>query len=133
MMFPHTVTLYNKFLEGNAEKWQRTVLRGVFWDSTQGRTVRKNGVSSDDGLVLVIPFSVGADGAYCKPKEFAALGTKTGKWTLAAGDAVVLGDVGYDVERSTKELQCFDDKLVIGHVDTRDYGGGMAHWEVSGK
>ena len=45
----------------------------------------------------------------------------------------VLGDIGYEIERSTKELQKFDDLLTITTVDTRDYGGGMAHWEVTGK
>ncbi len=52
---------------------------------------------------------------------------------LASGDMVVLGDIGYEVERSTKELQQFDDLLTISYVDTRDYGSNMAHWEASGK
>lgn len=132
-MFPHTVTLYNKYMDGNTERWKRTVLRGVFWDSSRGRTVRKNGVSADNGLVLIIPLSMAAGGNYCKPKEFAALADKAGKWTLASGDTVVLGDTGYDIERSTKELQRFDDVLTITCVDMRDYGGCMAHWEVTGK
>ena len=46
---------------------------------------------------------------------------------------VVLGDIEYEVERSTKELQRFDDLLTISYVDTRDYGCNMAHWEVTGK
>lgn len=133
MMFPHTVTLYNKYLGGNTERWQRIVLRGVYWDSSKGRTIRENGLSADNGLVLIIPFSVAVDGDYCKPKEFASLTDRTGKWTLASGDMVVLGDIEYEVERSTKELQRFDDLLTISYVDTRDYGGNMAHWEVTGK
>lgn len=132
-MFPHTVTLYNKYLDGNTERWKRTVLRGVFWDSSRGRTVRKNGVSADNGLVLIIPLSVAAGGDYYAPKEFATLADKSGKWTLCGGDIVALGDTGYDIERSTKELQRFDDVLTIFCVDMRDYGGGMAHWEVTGK
>lgn len=132
-MMPHTVTLYNKYLDGNTEKWKRTVLRGVYWDSSKGRTIRKNGVSADNGLMLIIPFSVAADGDYIKPKEFASLTDKAGKWTIANGDMAVLGDIGYEIERSTKELQKFDDLLTISTVDTRDYGGGMAHWEVTGK
>lgn len=132
MMFPHTVTLYNKYLEGNTERWKRTVLQGVFWDSSRGRTVRKNGVSADNGLVLIIPFSVSADNDYCKPKEFTSLTNKVEKWTLASGDTIVLGDIGYEIERSSKELHRFNDVLTISHVDTRDYGGSMAHWEVTG-
>lgn len=132
-MFPHTVTVYNKYLDGNTERWKRTVLRGVYWDSSKGRTVRKNGASPDNGLVLIIPVSVAAEGDYCKPKEFAALSDKSRKWTLASGDMAVYGCTDYEIQRSTKELQKFDDLLTISDVDTRDYGGGMAHWEVSGK
>lgn len=133
LMFKHTVTVYNRYLDGDTERWQRTVLRGAFWDSVKGRTLRLRGASATDGLMLIVPFSVDCEGTYCKPKEFAALADKTGKWTLSGGDTVVLGDTGYEVDRSAKELQKFDDRLTITQVDTRDYGGGMAHWEVSGK
>ena len=132
MMFLHTVTLYNKYLDGNTERWKRAVLRGVFLDSSIGRTIRRNGVSADNGLVLLIPFSVSAGGDYFKPKDFAALADKSRKWTLASGDSVILGDTGYEIERSSKELHRFNDVLTISHVDTRDYGGSMAHWEVTG-
>lgn len=129
-MFPHTVTVYNKYLDGTAEKWQRTVLKGVFWDSSKGATVRKTGVSSADGLMLIIPMTIPG---YKKPKEWAALADKTGSWTLQNGDTVILGDISYEVVKSSKELQQFDDVLTISNVDTRNYGGGMSHFEVSGR
>lgn len=134
-MFPHTVTVYNKYTESNVEKWRRTVLSGVFWDSSKGATVRKTGVSSADGLMLIIPMNVTvpSDRQYVKPKEWTALSDKTESWTLQNGDTVILGDISYEVVRSSKELLGYDDVLTISNVDTRDYGGGMAHWEVSGK
>ncbi len=130
-MFPHTVTVYNKYLDGKTEKWQRTVLRGVFWDSSKGAVVRKTGVSSADGLMLMIPMSIPG---YTKPKEWAALEDKAGSWTLQSGDTVILGEIDYEVVKSSSELaRQFDDVLVISNVDTRNYGGGMSHFEVSGK
>ncbi len=130
-MFPHTVTVYNKYLDGSTEKWQRTVLPGVFWDSSKGATARKTGVSSADGLMLIIPMAVKL--GYSKPKEWAALEDRAGSWTLQSGDIAILGAKDYEIVKSSKELQQFDDVLTITNVDTRDYGGGMSHWEVTGK
>ncbi|ADY54709.1 hypothetical protein Sgly_0343 [Syntrophobotulus glycolicus DSM 8271] len=130
-MFPHTVTIYNKYIDTGIEKWQRTVISGVFWNSSKGAAVRKTGVSTVDGLQLIIPFS--ASSFYVKPKEWAALEDKSGHWTLQSGDIVILGEQSYEVVKSSSELKQFDDVLTITNVDTRDYGGSMSHWEVSGK
>ena len=128
-MFPHVVTVYNKYKDGTVEKWQRTVLKGVFWNSIKGAVVRKTGVTSADSLQLIIPKRNG----YLPPKEWLALTDKTGHWTLQSGDTVVKGNITYDIERSTKELEQFDDVRLITSVDYHDCGGDMAHWEVSAK
>lgn len=130
-MFPHTVTIYNKYTVAQEERWQRTVLRGVFWDSTKGAQLRKAGVASADGLTLIIPQSVVP--GYIKPKAWAELADKVGRWTLQSGDIVIKGEVAHEVERSTKELLGYDDLLTITAVDSREYGGDMAHWEVTGR
>lgn len=128
-MFPHTVTIYNK---DQKEQYHRKVIKGVFWDSSKGATVRKTGVSSADGLQLIIPFS--ADKSYLKPKEWLALEDKSSNWTLQPRDIVILGDIDYEVIKSSSELsKLYDDVLTISNVDTRDYGGDMSHFEVSGK
>ncbi len=133
-MFPHTVTIYNKYKDGSTEKWQRTVLEGVFWDSSKGAIMRKAGVTAADGLQLIIPLSVDSGIAtYMKPKAWAALEVKSENWTIQSGDVVVLGDIAYEVVTSSKELQAYDDVMIVSNVDTRDYGGEMAHYEVTGK
>lgn len=135
-MFPHTVTVYNKYKDAaGVEKWKRTVLSGVFWDSSKGAIIRKTGVASSDSLLLIVPMNVTVidKSIYKKPKEWDALPDKTGFWTLQEGDTVILGDLTYEVVKSSKELQQFDDVLTITNVDTRNYGGGMDLWEVTGK
>ncbi len=129
-MFPHTVTVYNKYTNAGTEKWKRIVLSGVFWDSSKGSVIRKTGVSSADGLMLIIPMSIKG---YKKPKEWATLPDKIGFWTLQSGDTIILGDIACEVVRSSKELQQFDDVLTISNIDTRKYGSSMDHWEVTGK
>lgn len=129
-MFPHTVTIYNKDKE---EHYHRTVLHGVFWNSSNGAVVRKTGVASADGLQLIIPFGADEDKAYLKSKEWLDLADKTGYWTLQPKDIVILGKINYEVVKSSKELMQFDDVLTISNVDTRDFGSDMDHWEISGK
>lgn len=126
-MFPHTVTIYNRDKE---EHYHRTVIAGVLWDSSKGAVVRKTGVSSVDGLQLIIPMS--AQG-YLKPSDWLELVDKTGSWTLQPRDVVVLGKIEYEVVKSIKELQQFDDVLTISNIDTKKFGSNLDHWEVSGK
>ncbi len=132
-MFPHVVTIYNKYKDGTIEKWNRTVLSNVFWNSSKGAVMRKTGTASADGLQLIIPFSSDASHGYLKPKEFADSPDKTGHWTLAPKDIVILGEIDYEVVRSSSELTAFDDVLTITSVDTRNFGSEMDHCEVSGK
>ena len=130
-MFPHTITIYNRYRAGGQEKAQRTVLSGVYWNSIKGAVTRKTGNAAADGVQLIIPCSIGG---YVKPKKFADLSDKTGKWTLGSGDVIILGEIDYIPAKSVSELRnLYDDVLLITSVDTKDFGGGMAHWEVSGK
>ncbi|MFV0517247.1 MAG: DUF6751 family protein [Aminipila sp.] len=127
LVFPHTVTIYNRDKE---EHYHRTVITGVLWDSSKGAVVRKTGVSSVDGLQLIIPMS--AQG-YLKPSDWLELANKTVHWTLQPRDVVVLGKIEYEVVKSIKELQQFDDMLTISNIDTKKFGSNLDHWEVSGK
>ena len=130
-MFNDTVTLYNKYMVDGAEKWQRTVLRGVYWNAIKGAVLRKTGTASADSVMVVIPRVLPG---YMKPKVWEADGEKSRSWTLRAGDTLVKGEVDADVTRSlTKELAALDDVLTITTVDDMDFGGHMGHFEVSGR
>ncbi len=129
-MFPHTVTIYNRDKE---EHYHRTVIKGVLWNSSKGAVARKTGMSSADGLQLIIPFDAVQGDVYTKPKEWAELADKNGHWTLQPKDIVILGKIDYEVVKSSKELLQFDDVLTISNIDTRNFGTDMDHWEVTGK
>lgn len=132
-MLPHTATIYNKYVEAGVEKWKRTVLEGVFWDGIKGSVIRKTGVASADGLVLLIPRDVTVTGSYLKPKAWAALTNKDGHWTIQSGDTVVLGALTFEPVKSAAELKQFDDVFNVTNADPRDYGDDLAHWEVTGR
>ena len=132
-MFNDVVTVYNKYTENKVEKWQRTVLTGVFWNSVKGAVMRKTGVTSTDSLQLLIPCNTRSNRAYKSPKEWASLVDKQSFWTLQSGDMVVKGDMSYEVIKSSSELREFDDCLTITSIDYKPFGGNMSHWEASAK
>jgi len=134
-MLNDIITVYNKYVDGGVEKWQRTVLQGVFWNAIRGAVVRRTGVAPADNVQIIIPFTLAKVPLriYQAPKVWTALANKTDTWTLQPGDTVIKGDIDYEIVKSTKELQGYDDVLLITSVDTKSFGGSMAHWEVSGK
>lgn len=130
-MMNDTVTIYNKYVEAGAEKWRRTVLRGVFWNSVEGAVLRKTGAASADSVVVIIPLSLPG---YVKPKVWEGVTDKKGFWTVKPGDTLVKGNLQVEISRSAaKELDHLDDVLTVTTVDINDFPSKMAHLEVSGK
>ena len=103
----------------------------MLWDAVKGAIVRRTGVTSADGLQLIIPMA-GRRG-YRPPKEWAGLTDKSGFWTLQSGDMVALGALEYEIVKSSSELKEFDHVLTITSVDTKNFGSRMDYWEVSAK
>lgn len=133
-MLSDTMTIYNKYVESGAEKWKRTVLRGVYWNANKGAVLRKTGAASADSVTILIPRRIAPGRDYRKPVTWEAQASKGSTWTLKAGDTVVKGCVSVEIKRSIdKELAGYDDVLTIANVDDKDFGGDMAHWEVTGK
>ena len=132
-MFNDVCTVYNKYVDNGVEKWQRTVLTGVFWDGVRGANFRKTGLESADSVNILIPHFVTADKGFVKSKAWLALEDKSNSWTLQAGDTIIKGDISYNVVMSSKELEQFDDCFKITKVDYKDFGSDLDHWEVGAK
>lgn len=124
-------TIYNKYLVGRVETWQRVQIADVHWEQRHAR----EGNQDNDFTLVFIPFARGAN--YLKPREWQA-SSKTGNWTLQIGDVIVKGLVDDELVVGTFTLsdlkRTYDDVLVIASVDTRDYGSSnMQHWEVTAR
>lgn len=124
------MTVYNKYVESRAEKYQRTVLSAVLWDSSAATIKRRSADMQANKAVIAIPFSVGT--AYLEPKAW--LASKTGKWTLQDGDIVVRGNVtdeitiGFTVSALRTK---YDNVLEIVSVARMDQGSpNTHHWEI---
>ncbi len=132
-MFNDTCTIYNKHIDGKEEKWQRTILKGVFWDGVRGSNFRKTGLENADSVFILIPYKIKADRQFLPPNEWLNTEDKTQYWTLHPGDTIIKGDIDYEVLKSSKELEQFGECYKITKVDNKVFGGDMAHWEVGAK
>lgn len=148
MYTPHTVTLYNLFVQSDPETLEETtetyitVLRGVFLDQSKGTNVRTSGLEGADSANLYIPLSVSAvDGQSGQPKrfvsevEFIMAEDKSDIWTLGVGRNThfIKGEVVVP-ETSVSLIEMTHDHVyVVTKVDLKDYGSpSMQHWEVGG-
>ncbi len=132
-MFNDICTIYNKYTENKIEKWQRTVLCGVFWDGVRGSNFRKTGIENADSVFILIPQKVRSDRTFLSPNKFLNTVDKNKYWTLQPGDTIIKGNIIYEVEKSSKELEQFNECYKITKVDNKPFGGDMAHWEVGAK
>jgi hypothetical protein len=136
-------TLYNGYISGGAQKYQRTAIGLVAWFNTKASNVLRSGLLAADSAVIYVPLALGED--YVDPKPWAALTVKTGKWTLAVGDVIVKGLVTDEIHDAvvgppavpaftmTNLKAAYDDVVTIKSVDTFDMGSvSLRHWKVSG-
>ena len=125
-------TVYNKYLVGRVDTYQRVQISDVHWE--QRHAVRGD-LNSPDVALVFIPFARGDN--YLAPRIW-QMSSKAGSWTLQIGDVIVKGLVSDELVAGTFTLSnlkaAYDDVLVIASVDTRDYGSSnMQHWEVTAR
>lgn len=91
------ITIYNRYYDNSlgADRYQRTVIKGVNW---QGK---RNGTVSDKGLLLADSTFIFIDKLdnYVSPKRFAKLepDERENYFTFAPGDKIVKGEVGFEI------------------------------------
>lgn len=142
-MFPHTVTVYT--IEEDPVTYEQTenitVLRGVFCDASKAVNVRESGMVGADAVTLYIPLSTpavdgetGEEKTYIPPVLYRKSLDKTDVWTLDPENSFfVKGEVVVPGQSFQYLNTNYDDVYEITSVDPKDFGGGMAHWEVGGK
>lgn len=133
MIAPHSMTIYNGYVSGGAQAYQRTQVTNVKWENRKASNVIRSGLLAADSVMVYIPLASAAD--YLAPKAWQA--AKAGKWTLQNGDYMVKGLVADEITGAftiTSLKAKYDDVVQIRSVDTMDSGSdAVKHWEVSGQ
>ena len=130
------ITIYNRHFDKatRLDKYQRTILYGVFWDERKAVNRLQSGLEDADEVTIIIPFTVAADKKYVPPKEFEKLLDKSNYFTLQEGDRVVKGAVDFEITGKASDLDKEYEAFTITSVDTKDFGSlHMRHWEVGAK
>lgn len=133
-MFPHAATVYNHYRDGREDRWQRTILKSIFWDNTRGINARTGAIDNDDSALIIIPCEERT--GYLPPKKFARTENKARNWTLQPGDKIVFGAIDFEINETHRlaELESdYDDVLTITKVDRHLFGSSLDHWEVGAK
>lgn len=126
------ITIYNKYYDpyNDMYKYQRTVVKGVNWQS------KRTGTVSDKGLLLADSTLIFIDKLdnYISPKRFAKLESieREKYFTLTIGDKIVKGEVDFEIigikNYSINDLNNeFDDVITIKSVNSLS-----DHFEVEG-
>lgn len=126
------ITVYNKYYDpyNDMYKYQRTVIKGVNWQS------KRSGTVSDKGLLLADSTLIFIDKLdnYISPKRFAKLESieREKYFTLTIGDKIVKGEVDFEIigikNYSINDLDNeFDDVITIKSVNSLS-----DHFEVEG-
>lgn len=131
-MIPNAdITIYNKYIDGatRTEKYQRTVVKDVVWQSTKAVSQMRMQTAANVALVL-IPFQRGEN--YQKPKAWQS---DLVGWTLQEGDIIARGVNPKEIDdtyTATYLRDDYDDVFTIASVDAMDQGSANSqHWEVN--
>lgn len=131
------LTIYNKYIDSStrSEKYQRTVIRSITWESSKAVSAMQAGRLATNSADIYIPRARGEN--HLDPIAWTALVSKVGKWTLAEGDFVVKGEVADEITTgftTTNLMKKYDNVLVITSVDLMDRGSAnIQHWQVGAK
>ena len=131
MRFTETITIYNKIPQQGREpeKFRRTVVHEVFWDSTSGAAFGKSGKDDSDSITVMIPDLP----ALVPAAEWFRSGYPEDKFTLSPGDIIARGECG-DISSAAELERQHTEKLIITAVrDCRFGSASLRHWEASGK
>lgn len=131
MRFTETITIYNKIPQQGREpeKFRRTVVHEVFWDSTSGAAFGKSGKDDSDSITVMIPDLP----ALVSAAEWFRSGCTEDKFTLSPGDIIARGECG-DISSAAELERQHTEKLIITAVrDCRFGSASLRHWEASGK
>lgn len=97
-LFPHTVTIFNKYERDNKVYYSRVVLTGVQFVIDEVNARKTTGSSKDDKVTCYIPRDAKSDKSYIdsfafKNDEFVDVDTT---YTIAKEDLIGFGVVGLD-------------------------------------
>jgi hypothetical protein len=125
------VTVFNR-VQGEAETWIPTVIKGCFWDDSYGSRMARGGADPQDLALAIVPIPTETDGKSFLPfKEFASAPDKTEYFTFRTGDKLIKGISEETFGSASAIERRFSAARTITEVRVKDYGHSpIKHFEL---
>lgn len=121
VLFPNTdITIYNSYLDPvtKLNKYHRTVIEGVNWNSTRNATVSNGSATVAFNTTIVMDKLPN----YLMPIEFNKLVDKTGYFTLNTSDRIVQGAIDLEITKLTDLTANYDSVVVMSVGESKLFG-----------
>jgi len=121
VMLPNAdITIYNSYIDPitKLNKYQRTVIEGVNWNSTRNATITSGSVTVAFNTTIVMDKLPN----YLTPLEFGKLADKTGYFTLNTSDRIVQGNIPLEITKLTDLTANYDSVVVMSVGGSKLFG-----------
>lgn len=121
VMLPNAdITIYNSYLDQATKlnKYHRTVVEGVNWNSTRNSTISNGSVTVVFNTTIVLDKLPN----YLTPLEFNKLADKTGYFTFNTSDRIVQGNIPLEITKLTDLNTNYDSVVVMSVGESKLFG-----------
>lgn len=135
MIFTDTITIYSYYKDNGAEKWHRTVLKGVMWKRKRVQSVNIDGkLNIVDTVSITIPYRA----LYLPYKEFLLSSDRLSHWTIETASNLsiaVLGECDKEIGDGyrLKDLKRdYSDVVTLKSLADNTNRDHLKNWKVIG-
>lgn len=135
MIFTDTITIYSYYKDNGAEKWHRTVLKGVMWKRKRVQSVNIDGkLNIVDTVSITIPHRA----LYLPYKEFLLSSDRLSHWTIETASnlsVAVLGECDKEIGDNyrLKDLKRdYSDVVTLKSLADNTNRDHLKNWKVIG-
>lgn len=134
-LFPHTVTIFNKYEVDNKVEYERCVITGVQFVLDAVNARKLTGDSRDDKVACYIPKTAKVDKTYIEPftYKYSENIDRCSSYTIAKEDLIALGDVSLDDLSVNEYRNKFGGLYEITAVTSYDFGSTLDHHLITAK
>ena len=133
-----SITVFNRVVINGVNKYQVTIIKGVFIESSKGYVVDSVGNKASNIVDVRIPVNsieTTNDRVYTEQKKFDQLIDKSGNWTLRDSDFFIRGEIESDGNTTFNDMiNTYDNCYKVNQVRDYKYGSvDMQHIFLGGK
>lgn len=134
-LFPHTVTIFNKYEVDNKVEYERCVITGVQFVLDAVNASKLTGASRDDKVACYVPKTAKVDKVYVEPFTYKYSETidRGSSYTIAKEDLIALGDVSLDDLSVNEYRNKFGGLYEVTAVTSYDFGSTLDHHLITAK